>query len=239
MRSLITKLTLLLLAGLFFGCTTSSERTGKENDNARVEPPVVSDERGDLILSWFADGGPQMASTVSEVPDGARGEVRVQDPSVPPEKRDPSVIFLADLTKKDTSGRYPVRVEKRADYEQKRAKVAAARRPVAPPPSIGSGPGTAALPPSGNAPVIMYATRHCPVCVKARRWLLERKIPYIEKDVERDSKAAQELAAKGRAQGVSTSGVPVFDIRGRLLPGFDPGAILKILSGMPPTQTAV
>ncbi len=237
MRSLVIKLTLLMLAGSLSGCTTSSEQADKDTDDARVETPVVSDERGDLILSWFADGGPQVASSVAEVPEGARKEVRVQDPSVPPEKRDPRYIFLADITAKDASGRYPVRVEKRADYEQKRAKIAAARRPAAPAQSMG--PGAAAALSSGKAPVIMYATRHCPVCVKARRWLLERKIPYIEKDVERDQKAAQELAAKGRAQGVSTSGVPVFDIRGRLVPGFEPGAILKILGGISPSQTAI
>jgi hypothetical protein len=32
---------------------------------------------------------------------------------------------------------------------------------------------------------------------------------------------------------VPTTGVPVFEIRGRLLPGFDPAAIRALLNGAP------
>ncbi len=85
----------------------------------------------------------------------------------------------------------------------------------------------------------MYATTHCPVCHKARRWLLEQKIPYIEKDLEKDPAAAQALQAKGKAQGVPTSGVPVFEINGQLVPGFDPTIIKKLLAGSPPKAQAI
>jgi glutaredoxin len=84
----------------------------------------------------------------------------------------------------------------------------------------------------------MYATKTCPVCKNARRWLLDQGIPYVEKDLEVDEAAAAELAAKGKAQGVPTSGVPIFEIRGRLLPGFDPGAIRAALSGSPAAPPA-
>ena len=93
------------------------------------------------------------------------------------------------------------------------------------------------LAPGETPAVIMYATKTCPVCIKARRWLVEAKIPFVEKDVGSDQAAAMELANKGRAQGVSTSGVPVFDIRGRLLPGFDKEAIKKLLAGASPAPS--
>jgi glutaredoxin len=86
----------------------------------------------------------------------------------------------------------------------------------------------------------MYATRHCPVCKTARRWLLDNKIPYVEKDVERNQAAARELAQKAKAQGFVASGVPVFDVRGRLLPGFDPAALKAMLSGsLPPAPKPI
>jgi glutaredoxin len=188
--------------------------------------PVVSDARKDLVLSWYGDGGPEVASSVAEVPEEARREVRVQDPSIPPEARDPGVVFVADLTSPKADGSYPVRAVKRADYEKRQSRL----KPE-PPPGVAaaSPPGEA----SGGTPVVMYSTKHCPVCVTARRWLLDQGIPYVEKDLEEDQAAAAELAAKGRAQGVPTSGVPIFEVRGRLIPGFDQGAIRAALSGAP------
>lgn len=193
-------------------------------------PPRVTDDRTDLVLSWFGDGGAHVASSVAEVPPAARPEVRVQDPSVPPEQRDPRWIFLADLRSPTADGSYPVRVELRDSYEARRRPPAP---PIAPAPS-----GPTAIQPSvpGAAPVTMYATRHCPVCKQARRWLLEQKIPFVERDIEREPAAAAELQQKGRAQGVPTSGVPIFEIGGRLIPGFDPPQIRKLLDGAPSGQ---
>lgn len=190
--------------------------------------PTVNDARGDLVLSWYGDGGPEVASSVAEVPAEARREVRVQDPSIPPEERDASLVFVADLTRANPDGSYPVRAVPRADYEKRRSKL----EPQEPPkPTVGPTE-------TGGARVVMYATKTCPVCKNARRWLLDQGIPYVEKDLEVDEAAAAELAAKGKAQGVPTSGVPIFEIRGRLLPGFDPGAIKSALSGAVPTPPA-
>jgi len=220
----------------FVGCGPDSEEPPPAGQSDSPEPPVVTDQRGDLLLSWFVDGGPAVATSVDGVPPGARAEVRVQDPSVAPEARDPRWVFLADLTEKEASGSYRVRVVPREQYEAGRRKVRApAVVPSAAPARAGSG-AVAKESSASGVPVIMYATRHCPVCIKARRWLLAQGIPYVERDLERDQGAAEELSRKGRAQGVSTSGVPVFDVRGRLVPGFEPGVIVKLLSAAPAPQ---
>jgi glutaredoxin len=201
--------------------------------DAEPTPPAVSEARDDLLLSWFADGGPVTASSVADVPEAARAEVRVQDPTIPPEQRDPDWVFLADLRRPDKDGGYPVRAVRRDDYEAKRrqalaaaakAKAERAAEAQAKPLDLVPAPGAA------DDQVIMYANRHCPVCQKARRWLLDQKIPYVEKDIQKDRAAAQELMAKGKSQGVPVSGVPVFDVGGKLIPGFDKNAIRKALS---------
>ncbi len=182
--------------------------------------PVVSDARDDLVISWFADGGAVTASSVADVPTEARREVRVQDPLIPPEERNPDLVFLADLTRPGPDGIYPVRAVPRAEHERS--------LPRAPEPQAAA---------DGPASVVMYATAHCPICQKARRFLLEKGVPYRERDVEKDPAAARELATKGQAQGVATSGVPVFEIGGRLLPGFDPGALQAALTAARQTAT--
>jgi glutaredoxin len=219
-------LPLLLLAAAACGETGAGDRAAAPPQTL----PVVDDARKDLVLSWYGDGGPEVAASVAEVPQEARREVRVQDPSIPPEARDPGLVFVADLTRPKPDGSYPVRAVPRAEYEkrQSRLKPQAATQPAA-----ASGQAVAE---AGGAPVVMYATKHCPVCKTARRWLLDQGIPYVEKDLEADQAAAAELARKGQAQGVPTSGVPIFEVRGRLIPGFDQGAIRAALHGAPPQQ---
>ena len=223
-------------------CVSKDE---KPKDTApKVVAPVVTDARTDLLLSWFEDGEPKVGAQVKDVPEEARKEIRVQDPTLPPENRDPSVIFLADLTKPQKNGHYPVRTVKRDEYEAKRRAAAEAASEAATPPqptqpSAVPNAMPPAQAPAGASSVVMYATRHCPVCVKARRWLLDQKIPYVERDVERDPQAAQDLQKKGAAQGVPTNGVPIFEVRGRLLPGFDPAKIIQLLGGAIKTQGTV
>ena len=215
----------IVIAVFLLGCAdSSSEKQASKNDENSVVP-VVTDESADLVFSWVGDGGPRVESSVQKVPQHVRKAVRVQDPNLSPENRDPSVMFLADLTRPGADGRYPVKTIKRAEYE-------ARRRAVVPIPI--STPGT------GSDPtVVMFSTRHCPICVKARRWLLEKKIPYVERDLERDKQAAQDLQKMGQAQGVPTNGVPIFEIGGRLLPGFDKARILATLKGLPETQKSI
>ncbi len=236
---LVNRFYYLIIAFGMAGCA-SEEPPPQSKEVSQVDLPVVNDERTDLILTWFADGGPAVGSSVDEVPEAARREVRVQDPGIPPESRDPSVIYITDLSAPTKNGNYPVKAVKRADWESKRralleAKLEAAKKEAAK--SAQANPGLAVVPQPGGAPVVMYATKHCPVCIKARRWLLEHKIPYIEHDIEKDMNAAKALQAKGRAQGVSTAGVPIFEIGGRLIPGFDPATITKMLTAMAGAQT--
>lgn len=227
-----------VLFSLILGCSAPPE---KENDTQGTTPagPVVTDDRTDLVLSWFSDGGPQVGSAVADVPAEARNEVRVQDPTIPPEQRDPAWIFLADLRKPGPDGRYAVRAEQREKYERDRRRATLEEQPSqAEAGGADRGPAPTPIKAAGGA-VVMYSTRYCPVCKDARRWLLDQRIPYVERDVQKDPAAAADLAQKGRAQGVPTTGVPVFEIGGRLLPGFDPATIKKMLAGTLPSERTI
>ncbi len=67
-------------------------------------------------------------------------------------------------------------------------------------------------------PVTLYMTSWCPYCRKTAAYLKARGIQFVAKDIEKDAQAAQEVARKARGYG----GVPVVDIAGTIIRGYDP-----------------
>ncbi len=72
--------------------------------------------------------------------------------------------------------------------------------------------------------VIVYSTQACPFCKKVKGFLKEHKISFTEKDVGADSKAGEEMIKKSGQQGV-----PVVDIDGTIVVGFDEGKLRELL----------
>lgn len=83
------------------------------------------------------------------------------------------------------------------------------------------------LPPSPRpeADVIMYCTSWCPGCKRARIWLKEKGIPYVEIDITKDRVAAARV--RGYANGNETT--PCFDIKGTIILNFDIPKLEKVL----------
>ena len=101
-------------------------------------------------------------------------------------------------------------------------------RPVPMPATDAGAP--AAPPTAGGPPVVtIYGTSWCGACKAARQYFTGRKIPFADKDIEHDADAARELAAKASKMGIPTDRVPVIDVRGRLLLGFDRARIEMLL----------
>lgn len=74
------------------------------------------------------------------------------------------------------------------------------------------------------AKVKVYSTQSCPYCFMAKDFLKDNEIAFDDIDVSKDSKAAQEMIKKSGQQGV-----PVIDINGKIIVGFDKEAIKKEL----------
>jgi glutaredoxin len=92
-------------------------------------------------------------------------------------------------------------------------------------------PGGEAAPPAypGDGGIVLYTTRWCGACQELRRFLAARQIAFVERDVERDAAAAHEAAARAAAMGVAADRVPLVDVRGTLLVGFDPDRLTTLL----------
>lgn len=69
-----------------------------------------------------------------------------------------------------------------------------------------------------GAQITVYSTSWCAFCHTEMQWLDKLGIPYIAKDVEADKDAYEELLAKN---GGNYQGVPVTDVAGDIILGFD------------------
>ena len=72
--------------------------------------------------------------------------------------------------------------------------------------------------------VIVFSTPTCSFCNMAKRYFREKGIKFKDVDVSRDQTAARDMLRRSRQ-----SGVPVIDIGGKLIVGFDRPKINKLL----------
>ena len=79
--------------------------------------------------------------------------------------------------------------------------------------------------PAPTADVVMYCTPWCPDCRRARAYLKERNIAYVEVDISRDRAAAQRV--RGWANGNETT--PTFNIKGTIIVNFDQAKVNQAL----------
>jgi glutaredoxin len=59
----------------------------------------------------------------------------------------------------------------------------------------------------------------------------ENGFAFVEKDIEKDKKAGREYAEKLKRVGKTSAGVPVFDVGGQILTGFDGATLLRLARG--------
>lgn len=73
-------------------------------------------------------------------------------------------------------------------------------------------------------PVTVYSTQFCPWCQKTREFLKNNKIAFKSLDVGNDSKAAKKMMELS-----GQSGVPVIDVNGRIIIGFEESQLREAL----------
>ncbi|MEM3421789.1 MAG: Uxx-star family glutaredoxin-like (seleno)protein [Candidatus Hadarchaeum sp.] len=73
--------------------------------------------------------------------------------------------------------------------------------------------------------VVIYTTPTCPFCKMAKDFLRQNNVSYTEINVAEDQNAAMEMIKKAGQMGV-----PVLDIDGEIIVGFDREAIKRALN---------
>ena len=78
--------------------------------------------------------------------------------------------------------------------------------------------------PAKKSSVRLYTTTTCPWCVKTKEFFKENNVKYNEVNVGLDEKARNEMFEKS-----GQFGVPVTDINGTIIVGYDKEALKKAL----------
>jgi glutaredoxin len=178
----------------------------------KVTPPFAV--RGDLdglLMVWFDAEGLHTAQKRSEIPEARRAQVRIDSLNVAPDERlDPELLYVADLRSPGSDGTYPVQKASRSwfDAQVDREKP----KPVV-----------------DESSVVVYKASWCGACKSAEAYLRSRHVPFVEKDVEKDPGASQEMQRKAQAKGLTPRGVPVIDFHGEIMLGFDQQRISALI----------
>ncbi len=81
---------------------------------------------------------------------------------------------------------------------------------------------------SGQSEVVLYATSWCGYCQKTRELLAEQGVRYVEYDIEKSEEGRRQHRA------LNGHGVPVLNIRGTIIRGYNREAILAALKRTKP-----
>lgn len=72
--------------------------------------------------------------------------------------------------------------------------------------------------------IIVYSTPACSYCHMVKDYLKEKGLEFIDKDVSKDESASQEMIDKSGQMGV-----PVIDVDGQIMIGFDKNQLTNLL----------
>jgi glutaredoxin len=218
-----------LAAALLVGCKRRPPPEGSGAapvGSAKALPPLtLTDDTPDLFLTWVdAKGDAHTAEKIADVPLEGRDQVRVEVTTREEGTRD--LFYVANLTNKNLDQTYPVVTLSRAAWDEMIAKRRQAARPDLAPAA------QAAAPDAGSRAVIVYGASWCDACRQVMDFLKARHVLAVEKDIEADPAAEKEMRAKLVRAGLrGASSIPIVDVGGRILIGFDPQALDAALRG--------
>lgn len=73
--------------------------------------------------------------------------------------------------------------------------------------------------------VKVYSTPTCPWCIKTKEFLKANKVSFTDVDISKDKKGADEMVKKSNQMGV-----PVIDIGGKIIVGFNEAELKSSLN---------
>jgi glutaredoxin len=234
----------LVIAGLVTwpACKRESgdgtEKVGSAPSSNQLPPLELRDSTPNLLLTWVDEKGDfHVVQKTADVPKENRKQVRVV--VTDREEGTGKFVYVADLSKPAANGTYPIRSMSRAEWDELGAGRRKARlealAPSALPPGHSEPESNAEQPTDPKATgqrviAVIYGASWCKPCHDAARYLRERGVTVVEKDIEKSDLAASEMRGKLAKAGVPpSSSIPIIDVMGQIMVGFSPSALERAI----------
>ena len=216
-----------------------TDETGATPQAAELPPLEIKNDTPNLLLTWIDDKGDfHVVQKPEEVPKEGRDNVRV----VVTTREDGTgkLVYVSNLNEVTPTGAYRVKTMTRAAWDELGAGKRKARLEALAPSSVPAGADSAAPPEPGNANnaggapkkalasgivATIYGASWCKPCHDTARYLKQRGVTVVDKDIDENPVAAAEMRQKLERAGRSGSSIPVIDLMGQILIGFSPMAL--------------
>jgi glutaredoxin len=241
-RSITHALALLLALGLAPGACSKQASPAPNDETGAVPlptelPPLeLKEDSANLLLTWIDDKGDfHVVQKPSDVPKEGRDQVRV----VVTTREDGTgkLVYVSNLNEVTPTGAYRVKTMTRAAWDElgagkRKARLEALAPSAVPTPSESAAPGP--QPDAPNAPkkalasgisATIYGASWCKPCHDTAKYLKQRGVTVVDKDIDENPVAAAEMRQKLERAGRSGSSIPVIDLMGQILVGFSPMAL--------------
>jgi glutaredoxin len=240
-RSITHALALLLALGVAPGACRKqatpapSDETGAVPKPTELPPLELKEDTANLLLTWIDDKGDfHVVQKPAEVPKEGREQVRVV--LTTREEGTGKLVYVSNLNEVTPTGAYRVKTMTRAAWDElgagkRKARLEALAPSAVPAPAEPAAPGArdAANTPkkamvSGISATI-YGASWCKPCHDTAKYLKQRGVTVVDKDIDENPVAAAEMRQKLERAGRSGSSIPVIDLMGQILVGFSPMAL--------------
>lgn len=229
LRNAILPLFLMLfILSSFYACSKNEEEKKAEVPAAKAEDLLAKmniNENSQNVLFTYIDWKSQYTTVekASDIPAEFRNDVIVVDLNLSPSERmAESKVIVADMEQSNEKGNFLLRCEDRAQFEKavalKRQWKLSKTRQM---PAMTQQQAQDMDIPANTDQVIIYSTSWCGYCKAAEKFMKEKGVAYVKKDIETDDQASLEMQAKCMRNGAQQCGVPVIDWKGQVILGFD------------------
>jgi len=214
--------------------TETHDDTGAVPQGSELPPIEIKDDSPNLLLTWIDDKGDfHVVQKPTEVPKEGREQVRVVVTTK--EEGTGKLVYVANLNEVTPAGAYRVKTMPRSAWDELGASKRSARLEALAPSAVPAPDDSAAAsgsatpgtkkPSASGITATIYGASWCKPCHDTERYLKQRGVTVIMKDIEENEVANAEMRQKLAHAGRSGSNIPVIDIMGQIMVGFSPMAL--------------
>ncbi len=231
-------LTLLVLTAALASSACRRADDGTRPVSRELPKLTLTESTPNILLTWIdAKGEFHTAMSVAAVPPEGRDAVRVvrtdSDDGAATEQ-----VYVANLRERDPSGAFKVTTMSRGEWEAK-ADQRRGGRVGLPPRATVAAPADQPPADASKVTATVYGAEWCKPCHAAQAYLTQRRVRVVYKDIEQDREAQREMSKKLARAGLAGGQIPVIDVGGQVLVGFDPAALDAALAKAPGAGVAL